>query len=160
MAFEPIRNEAIKQNHVGYGRKINIFGAHAESVRRDEGNLNSMFSGSLVIGVTLLCFAFWLHWNERHGWEHESLDGDLDHHYLRTRMRSRRWVHALFAVCGVMVIVAAFAGPGRVWIGCWMSVVVGLFTIIILAGADAFRTLRYQAKKKSELRKYRIDPDE
>ncbi|MFG0263348.1 MAG: hypothetical protein ACF788_13225 [Novipirellula sp. JB048] len=119
-----------------------------------------MFAGSLVIGVTLLCFAFWLHWNERHGWEYESLDDDLDERYLTARMHSRRWVHGLFALCGLLVIAAAFAGPGPVWIGCWMSVIMSLLTIVVLAGVDAFRTLRYQAQKKPQLRKHLLDPEE
>ena len=121
---------------------------------------NLMFEGSIVIGVTLLSFAIWLHWNERRGWAHESLDDDLDHRYFASRLRSRRWVHLLFALCGILVIVAAFAGPGRVWIGCWMSVMVALLVIMVLAGVDAFRTLRYQSKKKPEIRRQIFEQDE
>ncbi|EMI22689.1 putative membrane protein [Rhodopirellula maiorica SM1] len=119
-----------------------------------------MFAGSLVIGITLLAFAIWLHWNEHRGWANESPQGALDQHYFASRMRSRRWVHLLFAFCGVLVIVAAFAGPGRIWIGCWMSVMVALLVIMVLAAVDAFRTLRYQSKKKPEIRRQVFGQDE
>ncbi len=119
-----------------------------------------MFAGSIVIGVTLLSFAIWLHWNERQGWAGESSDDRLDQHYYASRMRSRRWVHVLFGLCGILVIVAAFAGPGRVWIGCWMSVMLALLVIMVLAGVDAFRTLRYQSKKKPEIRRQIFERDE
>ncbi|TWT80932.1 hypothetical protein CA13_23790 [Planctomycetes bacterium CA13] len=107
-----------------------------------------MFAGSILIGLTLLGFAVWLHLNERRGWGNESFDDEEDRQYLSQRKRARAWVNSIFAVCGIAVLVAAVVGPGPVWIGVWMSVAVGLMTIVILAGLDAIRTLRHQSKHR------------
>ena len=111
----------------------------------------SMFFGSLLIGFTMIGFGSWLHFNERRGWDHDDAETELDKQYLSKRMRSRRIVHLLFVACGILVIIAAFAGEGPVWIAAWLSVMVGLFTIMVFAALDAIRTLRYQSKKLPEL---------
>jgi peptidoglycan/LPS O-acetylase OafA/YrhL len=113
-----------------------------------------MFEGSLVLGITLLCFAFWLHWNETQGWPNEdsSFKGELANQYLRQRSRARKRIHILIAACGVLILVAALAGPGPVWIAAWMSVIAALMTVIVLAGFDAFRTHRFQSTKLRDVR--------
>ena len=112
-----------------------------------------MFESQLILAVTCLAFAGWLHWNERQGWPNESYDRRQDADYLRIRMRSRRRVHLLFAVCGVLMAVAAFAGPGPVFVAAWMIVSLALLTVVLLAALDALRTGRYEKRKRDELRK-------
>jgi hypothetical protein len=111
-----------------------------------------MFAGSLILGATLLGFAAWLHWNESRGWPEESgsnrfAETELDKLYHSRRYRARTRIHAIIAICGMLVLVAAFAGPGPVWMGAWMSVFVALMTVITLACFDAFRTHRYLRDK-------------
>ncbi len=112
-----------------------------------------MFAGSMVLGITLLCFAAWLHWNDTHGWPNEKFETKLDNEYLARRTSARKRIHLIIGACGVLVLVAAFAGPGPVWIGAWMSVTVALFTVVLLAGFDAFRTHRYHRDKLPEIRR-------
>lgn len=112
-----------------------------------------MFESQLIIALTCLGFAGWLHWNELHGWPNESYDDRVDEEYLKIRMRSRRRVHVLFAACGVLILAAAFAGPGRVFIAAWSIVALSLFTVVVLAGLDALRTWRHDKRKMNELRK-------
>ena len=119
-----------------------------------------MFAGSLVLGITVLCFALWLHWNDTHGWPNESFKTERDNHYLARRKRSRKRIHIIIAACGVLILVAALAGPGPVWIAAWMSVILALLTVIILAGFDAFRTHRYQNKKLPENRRDLLSDDD
>ena len=112
-----------------------------------------MFAGSLVLGVTLCCFAFWLHWHETRGWPNESFVTELDNRYRTKRSKSRRRIHAIIAACGVAILVAAFAGPSLLWLAAWMSVIVGLIAVVFLAGIDAFRTHRYHVEKLPEIRR-------
>ena len=112
-----------------------------------------MFASQFIIGITLLAFAAWLHVNEKHGWPNESYDRKEDAEYLTARTRSRRRVNFLFAACGVLILVAAFSGPGRVFIAAWMIVSVALMTVSVLAGLDVLRTQRYDRRKMSDLRK-------
>ena len=119
-----------------------------------------MFAGSLVMGVTVLCFAAWLHWNDIQGWPNESFKSELDNQYRRRRSRSRTRIHMIIAACGVLIIVAAFAGPGPVWVAAWMSVTAALMTVVVLAGFDAIRTHRYQKAKLPEIRRNTLHDDE
>ena len=119
-----------------------------------------MFEGSLVLGITVLCFAAWLHWNDTHGWPNESFETELDNRYLARRKRSRKRIHIIIAGCGVLILVAAFAGPGPVWIAAWMIVIVGLMTVVLLAAIDAWRTHRYHHDKLPEIRRDVLGDDE
>jgi Flp pilus assembly protein TadB len=111
-----------------------------------------MFAGSIVLSITLLAFAGWLQWNEHHGWDDdEPRLTDLDRHYFQRRGRSRRRTNGILALCGVLILVAAFAGPGLIWMAAWMCVTVALATVVGLAGLDALRTHRYQNAKLDEL---------
>lgn len=117
-----------------------------------------MFGGSLVLGFTLLGFAGWLHWNETQGWPDDSHETELDRKYHDKRFRARRRIHMIIGLCGVLVVAAAFAGPGPIWLGAWMSVFLALLTVVVLAGFDAFRTHRYHRDKFPEIRS-RLDED-
>ncbi|MGI9473196.1 MAG: hypothetical protein ACR2NZ_16765 [Rubripirellula sp.] len=119
-----------------------------------------MFAGSLVLGFTLLGFAGWLHWNEVQGWPNESYVTELDKKYLGQRTKSRRRIHFIIAACGSLVIIAAIAGPGVVWIGAWMIVMLALMTVVLLAGVDAMRTHRYQRAKLPEIRRQALGEDD
>jgi hypothetical protein len=66
----------------------------------------------------------------------------------------------IIAACGILIIVAAFAGPGRVWVAAWTSVIAALMTVVVLAGFDAFRTHRYQKAKLPEVRRKTLNDDE
>jgi hypothetical protein len=112
-----------------------------------------MFASQMILAVTCLAFAGWLHWNERQGWPNESYDRQDDEVYLNRRMRSRRRVHALFALCGLLIATAAIAGPGRIFIAAWLTVSLVLMTVVLLAALDALRTSRYDKRKTDELRK-------
>lgn len=121
-----------------------------------------MIPGSFILGITLLSFAIWLQRNDTRGWAHEdlNLDGDLADQYLARRRRSRKKIHFIIGGCGVLVIIAALAGPGLIWIAAWMSVSVALMTVIVLAGFDAFRTHRYQSIRLREVRHRMLGDDE
>lgn len=119
-----------------------------------------MLFGGLLLGGTLIAFAIWLHWNEQLGWPDEDYDregSEIDRVYLSRRRRGRRRVHLLLGGCGALIIVASVGGPEtpRLWIACWLSVVVTLVTVIILAAFDAYRTQRYHAAKLPEWRRDR-----
>ena len=66
----------------------------------------------------------------------------------------------IIAACGMLMIVAAFAGPGKVWLAAWMSVIAGLMTVVVLAGFDAFRTHRYHNDKLPKIRQKTLTDDE
>jgi Flp pilus assembly protein TadB len=112
-----------------------------------------MFAGSMVLGITVLSFAAWLHWNDIQGWPNEPYKTEVDNQYLARRKRSRKRIHIIIAACGVFILVAAIAGPGPIWVAAWMSVILALLTVIILALFDAFRTHRYQKTKVPEIRR-------
>jgi len=112
-----------------------------------------MFASQMILSATCIGFALWLHWNERQGWPNESYDSKLDKDYLRRRMRSRRRVHLLFGGCGVLMAVAAVAGPGRIFVAAWTIIALALMTVVMLAALDALRTQRYDKQKMKELRK-------
>lgn len=121
-----------------------------------------MILGSLVIGITLLSFAVWLQMNESRGWPNEELSfqGELADQYLRRRKRSRKRIHIIIGGCGVVIIGAAWAGPGVIWIAAWMSVSAALMTVIVLAGFDAFRTHRYQSIRLRQVRHEMLSEDD
>ncbi len=113
-----------------------------------------VFGGSLVLGLSLVGFAVWLQWNERHGWSSESLEAPLDAKYYLGRSKSRSRIHRIIAGCGLLAMVAAFAGPATpIWVAAWMSIMVALMVIILLALLDAWRTHRYYAAKLPEARR-------
>ena len=119
-----------------------------------------MFEGSLVLGITLIAFAGWLHRQETDGWPSETFVTDLGKKYHRRRTRSRRRIHLILAGCGVAAIVAAFFGPGRVWVAAWSIVMVSLMAVVLLAGVDALRTQRYLKSKIPEMRRQILGDDD
>ncbi|MCH1496485.1 MAG: hypothetical protein L7U72_14795 [Rubripirellula sp.] len=119
-----------------------------------------MFEGSLVLGATLCLFAGWLHRTEQRGWPNETFHTELDQEYRVARLRSRRRINFLIAVCGVLILIAAFASPGNLWAICWILVMMGLVLVVFLAGVDAFRTHRYHQRKLPEIRKQSFGDDE
>ena len=119
-----------------------------------------MFSGSLVIGLTLLGFAAWLHWYDTKGGPVEEFVTDLDNTYHAKRTKARRRIHVIFAACGLMAIAAAFVGPGPFWVIAWTCVMFALLAVVILAGLDALRTHRYYIDKQLGIRQKHIGEDE
>ena len=107
-----------------------------------------MFASGMILSVTLIGFAWWLNANETHGWGNESYDSDIDKEYLERRRKSRRRVNAIIASCGLLIFVATVAGPGLIWVAAWMSVSIGLLTVVILALFDALRTHRHHRRKR------------
>ena len=118
-----------------------------------------MFAGSLVLGVTLIAFAGWLHHQDTQGWPSENFSTDLDKKYHTRRTRSRRRIHVILAGCGFAAIVAAFFGLGAVWVAMWCSVMVALVVVVLLAGIDAIHTKRYLKSKMPELRKQMLQEE-
>lgn len=112
-----------------------------------------MFLGSLVLGITVIAFAAWLQWNDSLGWPNETFRTDLDREYLTVRTRARKRIHVLIAGSGGLILVAAFAGPGAIWMIAWIAVMVVLMTVVVLAGKDALRTHRYHVRKLPEIRR-------
>lgn len=121
-----------------------------------------MFAGGLILSITIIAFALWLHWNERANWGERDFHSKTDQAYLRARTRSRRVVHALFLVCGILIFVSTIATPERriVWLLSWAVVTVLLLSIVMLAGIDALRTHRYHLNKLPEIRKKSLGGDE
>ena len=111
-----------------------------------------MFSGSLVLGITLVAFAGWLHRQDTHGWPSEDFITELDKKYHKRRTRSRRRIHLILAGCGVAAVVAAFSGLGAVWVAMWSMVMVSLVVVVALAAIDALHTQRYLKSKIPEIR--------
>ena len=118
-----------------------------------------MFASGIVLAVTLIGFAWWLNVNEVHGWANESYDGEVDKDYLDRRRKSRRRVNGIIAGCGLLILVATLVGPGPVWIAAWMSVSLGLLTVVVLALLDAIRTHRYHRKKLPDIREKTLGRD-
>lgn len=118
-----------------------------------------MFYGQILLGGTLLFFAIWLQWTEHRGWPHDSFDVDKDEDelYLKQRRKSRRLVNGLIGICGVLSLVAAWAGVGIVFIAAWSIVSLILFVIIVLAGLDAFRTHRHHHDKIRRIRERALE---
>jgi hypothetical protein len=112
-----------------------------------------MFLGSLILGFTVIAFAAWLQWNEVGEWPSATARTALDREYLATRTRARKRIHALIAISGLLILIAAFAGPGPVWLGAWLGVMALLVTVVFLAGLDALRTHRYHVRKLPEIRR-------
>ena len=121
------------------------------------GENQAMFAGGLLLAATLLFFAGWLQWTEHHGWPHDSADCEADHVYLAKRKRSRSLVNALIGLCGLLILIATFAGVGLVFAAAWSTVTLMLLVIVILAGLDAYRTTRHHQDKMRELRRRAID---
>ncbi len=114
----------------------------------------------MILGITLCGFAAWLHWHELNGWPNESFETELDHRYRNKRSRARGRIHLIIGGCGLLIIVAAFAGHGALWIAAWMCVIVGLVAVVVLAAIDAFRTHRYHCEKLPEIRREILGDDE
>ena len=111
-----------------------------------------MILSHIILGVTLIAFAIWLQWTERRGWPNESLDSDVDATYFDRRMRWRRRVNLIFALCGVLILSANAAGP-RLFVIAWMLVILGLLAVVVMAGFDALRTQRYMHAQIPEIRR-------
>ena len=118
-----------------------------------------MIAAHIILGLSLIGFAFWLQSTEAAGWPNESYDSDLDADYLGGRKRSRRRVNVILGACGVLILVANADGPW-LFIICWLCVTLALMTVVVLAGLDALRTHRYHAKKLPEIRKQMLDLDQ
>jgi hypothetical protein len=119
-----------------------------------------MFAGGLVLGLTLVAFAVWLYQREQNGWDEDRENSELDDLYYARRETGRRQVYVLFGVAGVLIVVAAFAGPGFVWGLCWLLVSILLVCVVSLALLDAMRTHRYHAQKLPEIRRQLLSDDE
>ncbi len=121
-----------------------------------------MFAGGIVLAVTLIVFAVWLHWNERQGWPGESYESQADANYLRQRFRSRRRIHLIIGICGLWILAATFAGPEKrsLWIAAWSVVMISLMTVVLLALLDGFRTHRYHRNKLPEIRRRFLGDDD
>ncbi|MEM0925246.1 MAG: hypothetical protein AAGJ83_04345 [Planctomycetota bacterium] len=111
-----------------------------------------MFAGGLLLSTTLIFFAGWLQWTEHQGWPHDNFNREEDSAYLARRRRSRLFVNVLIGICGLLILIATFAGVGLVFAAAWSMVTLMLMVIIVLAGLDAFRTLRHQKDKLRRLR--------
>lgn len=112
-----------------------------------------MFAGGLVLSSTLLFFAGWLQWTEKRGWPNDQFTGEDDQDYLARRMRSRGLVNTLIGTCGLLILLATLAGQGTlVFLAAWLTVILILLVIVLLAGLDAYRTLRHQKDKLRRLR--------
>ncbi len=111
-----------------------------------------MFAGGLLLGMTLVFFGIWLQWTEGRGWPHDSFDGDEDTEYRLRRRRLRTVVNALIGFCGGLIVSAAFAGGGVVFLAAWSMVTLVLIVILALAGFDALRTHRHHRDKLKRLR--------
>ena len=121
-----------------------------------------MMAGGIVLAVTLISFAIWLHWNERQGWPGESYGDSKDEAYFRQRFRSRRRIHWIIGTCGMLVLVASLAGPERseIWIGAWSAVMLSLMTVVPLALLDGIRTQRHHHRKLPEIRRRFLGDDD
>ena len=119
-----------------------------------------MFAGGLVLGLTLIAFAVWLHQREQTGWGESHENSEIDEQYYSRRETGRRWVYLLFGVAGLLILVAAFAGPGFVWGLCWLLVSILLIGVVSLALMDAMRTHRYHSQKLPEIRRQLLRDDE
>ena len=120
-----------------------------------------MFAGGLILAMTLMGFSVWLFHTEKVGWPNDELNDPLDQEYLSRRTRSRRRVNSLFFVCGLMILAATWATPERQtwWISCWMSAMLVLLTILVLASFDVVRTLLHHRNRIDRMRRQRRQPD-
>lgn len=118
-----------------------------------------MFAGGLILASTLIFFSGWLFRSEQLGWPNDVYDDPVDDEYLRRRSRSRRCVNALFFVCGLLVLGATLATPDRraLWIGCWMSAMLVLCTIVAMAALDVVRTMLHHRQRTARRRKERSE---
>lgn len=106
---------------------------------------------SFILAAALFGFAWWLGHNESSGWPEEA-DSPIDDKYKARRRRSRGRIHGLFYLAAGLIVLAGIFGPGRIWVACWMSVIVILLGIVFLALLDGFRTHRYFKAKLPEIR--------
>ena len=118
-----------------------------------------MFGASVVVGLTIVGIAVWLEWRESQGDVDGLGGGALDQRYLGKRRWLRRAIHLLLLISGVIVLVAGFAGPGRVWVFGWLAVAGLLVMVLALAVVDLWRTKRYLRRKLPELRRQTLGDD-
>ena len=111
-----------------------------------------MFASQLIIAGILLFIAAWLHWNEQRGWVDEQFDNETDQVYLSRRTRSRKYVQIMFGICGLLILISAFAGPGRIFVAVWTTVSFVLMVVLVFAFFDVLRTHNYEKHKRRELR--------
>ena len=60
----------------------------------------------------------------------------------------------------MLILVAAFAGLGIIWMLAWMLVTVVLLLVVVLALFDALRTHQYHNQKMPELRRQFLGDDD
>jgi predicted phage tail protein len=127
------------------------------------------FAGGLLLSATLLGFAAWLHFNEKNGWDFEQnsphrdsteRNSEEDAKYRARRRRSRNKVHFLFAVSGVLVLLAAIAGPSVFFVAAWSCVAFMLMAIMGIAMLDGVRTHIHHRDKLPEIRRKILDADD
>ena len=118
-----------------------------------------MFGASVVVGLTIVGIAVWLEWRESQGDVDGLGGGALDQRYLGKRRWLRRAIHLLLLISGVIVLVAGYAGPGRVWVLGWLAVSGLLVMVLALAVVDLWRTKRYLRRKLPELRRQTLGDD-
>lgn len=123
-----------------------------------------MFAGSLLVGFTVILVAVWLEYTDSIATAYlasrtadEKLTKDnatqsSDTRYQKVRRRWRLVIHVLLALCGVLMIAAGWAGPGKFWIASWTAVAMLMLCILVLAIGDAIRTHTHQARKLAEVR--------
>ena len=116
-----------------------------------------MFYGQLLMGGTLVFFAFWLQRTESRGWPNDSFNEAEDQAYLRRRGKSRRLVNILIGICGLLSLCAAISGDRLVFVSAWSIITLNLLVIIVLAGLDAFRTFRHHTDKLRRIREQTAD---
>ncbi len=125
---------------------------------------DGMFVGGLLLSATLIGFAAWLHFNEKNGWAYEqgsrNRESDKDRRYQLRRKRLRNKVHFLFAISGALVLLAAVAGPGVLFVGAWSCVAFMLMAIMAIAMIDGFHTHMHHRDKLPEIRREILDADD
>jgi cation transport ATPase len=123
-----------------------------------------MFAGSLLVGFTVIMVAVWLEYSDsitaaywvnhaaKQRLNRDNATESSDDRYRHTRRRWRLVIHGLLAFCGVLMIAAGWAGPGRFWIAAWTAVAMLMLCILVLALGDAVRTQAHQIRKLAENR--------
>ena len=119
-----------------------------------------MLVGGILLSFTILGFAGWLHWNEHLGWPNENLDVESDQAYLSQRRRTRGRVNAIFAFCGLLILVASISGPGIMFVSAWTCVAFGLMTAMVLALLDGFRAHHHHSRRLPKTRQQLLDSDD
>ncbi|SRR6056297_468711 len=116
-----------------------------------------MTAACLVLAFTLFAFALWLEQRDRGEPQAGQGDQTFDDEYLAARRRGRRVVHGLLMLSAVLIVIAAMAGPGPVWIAMWLAVCGVLIVVMVLGLLDFYRTNRYFARKLTQFHKQSLE---